>query len=191
MLELAEDGGAKGCAWSEAHDDSSKSKYATPDGKPSRNESDDEQRFGMRGTWKAERTGIVVEMDAVEYRNCEVGPGATEPSTPIQMHCFALDAGDGLPVAAMACRVDETSRAIDAVAMLLADTPRSGSWDLREDLAKRGPDTTPVDAKPWLLLGADPGLHIEHDDGPREPLNVELEARSVTVPVGETPTRTP
>jgi hypothetical protein len=184
LLDLHDDGTVDGCAWSKTHGSSAKSHYVTPDGKDHSSSHDNEMILGMRGRWtdNAASGAIVVTLDAFAYGSCDVPPDRPA-SDPAQLRCHALEAGKGLPVAAIACRLETTQPQLETVALALVDNPRSGSWELRKDMAHRKDYGFPEDAKPWLLLGADDGLRVDHRDSrAREPLRVTVEAERVVPP---------
>jgi hypothetical protein len=188
MLDLRGDGSALGCAWSTIHRESATGRYASPDGEFHRSADDEVRRLGMRGRWShpSEGGAAVVELGMVDPSSCELGPAAHEPPQPIVLHCYSVRPGGGLPLAALVCRVEPSDPAVDTVSMLLADTPRSGSWALREDLSRRSTLPIPAGVRPWLVLGSAPGLRIQHrDDREGDPPRVTLEAFAVEVPAAD------
>jgi hypothetical protein len=185
MLDLREDGSARGCVWSTIHRASATGRYASRDGEFHRSDDDEVRRLGMRGRWSRppQNSAASVELTVVDPTGCEPGPAAHEPPAPIVLHCYRVESGGGLPLAALVCLVEASDLAVDTVSMLLADTPRSGSWALREDLSHRSTLSIPDGVRPWLVLGSAPGLRIQHrDDREGDPPRVTLEPFAVEAP---------
>lgn len=182
-LQLGTDGTVRGCIWSKTIEHSSRSKYVSDDGKHHVDDNESALQLGVEGSWKAEGDAVAITLTRLDHRSC-ARTDARDALTPVALHCVALDVGDGMPVAGIACRVDTPLDRAQAVAMLLAESPRAGAWALREDLEQRGnPLQLAADARPWLLMGAAPGLRVDHDD-PRggDAPRVTFEAAPVIAP---------
>jgi hypothetical protein len=186
-LELDDDGGLAGCVWAQTHDASSVGKYASRDGKPSHRDDKNDYRLGLGGTWALDETGhaAVLTVTKLDDRDCVLGPDARALPDPFVLHCYGLDPSPVIPVATLACRLDSDWPSAERVALLLAETPRAGAWALREDIAGRSTFELPDGTRPWLLLGASPGLTIRHDDDrARDPMRLGFSAAPVVTPVG-------
>lgn len=186
LLTLESDGRAHGCFWAEIDARGTTSRHASESGKHEVREHHEDVRLGVQGRWspQADRNSARVVLDRFAVRSCVLGPD-DRTLDPLTLDCVAVTA-DALPTPAIVCSIEGTRAGPERVAMLLADTPRDGSWDLREDLDHRSRLELGEDVRPWLLLGAGAQLRILHRDSrTREPLVVTFERHAVRMPTGE------
>jgi hypothetical protein len=185
-LELREDGSAYACFWGKTRSGSSRSKYISDDGQHHSTAITTMFRFGLRGTWVAEPAAarVTVQFTTKQYETCEPSAEAHPLPTVSSMSCHAIEAGDGLPVAALICRPPAVERDIHRVSMALEPSPRSGPWATRDDPTLRHGRAFGDEVQPWLLLGTPGLLILATDDREREPVSVSLMAADVPTPTG-------
>lgn len=183
-LDLRADGQVSGCAWALTEDDSTTSKYASRDGKAHRWDDDRDRRLGVTGSWTPAPTGdsALVTLTRLSEGTCDL-KSPHEASEPIRLTCYGLSPDAKLPSEAIVCRLETEHRTLELAGLLLIGHERDGSWEQRRDLG-RGPALAfPADEKPWLLLGAPPGLKLEHRDSRRTSgIELKLTTTRVTVP---------
>jgi hypothetical protein len=189
VLRLGDDGSARACFAIRDSSSSDVGRYQTRDGKDHHYGRDDSMVYGMTGTWKLDGSGLEIEIvfDRRVWRTCEVDPNKPPFAEP-PLRCFAFAANAKVPSNALLCQVPETFSDIAKLALLIGDSPRAGSWELRRDPSGHG-DEPPADAKAWLLLGAEPGLELEADDDERfaKPLTIQIEKVEDPVALADPP----
>ena len=164
-LVLTPKGTATGC-FGVAHSSSgSVSKYASDDGEYHSHEHGERGLVGWSGRWTVSgpRASIKAERS---WRGACAGPsdGHVTANSALEFECTALAPNDALPVATLACRVVAGSHMLDQLALNPADTERAGPYTLQSDPMAQ---ISTALGRPWLMLGAGPGLRVESEDGRR------------------------
>jgi hypothetical protein len=184
VLRLTDDGQASACFATSEFGASAMSHYQARDGKDHYNSSDHAMVVGMTGTWKLEGEGpdIAIRFDRMEWRTCEVDP-TKEPFEQPAMRCFGFAANTKVPSDALLCEVPRELTSAMTLSLLIGDSKRAGPWEMRFDPAGHGSvDLPPEDARPWLLLGAEPGLVMSAEDHDRDAKPLTIEVGAVTDP---------
>ncbi len=160
-LTLKEDGTVEGCYGVVNGRHSSRSKYSSPDGK--HHSTDEEERWlsGFRGKWKPGKGIASVKLDRFWRDTCDTTRGEGE-SFAVEIECRAFAPNEKLPVAGLACRLINDFRLMREIAINPADTERAGPYTLQS--SPMGHIFTDK-GRPWLLLGAAPGLKVKSEDG--------------------------
>jgi hypothetical protein len=175
VLRLGDDGVARACFEFRDTSTSDISHFQANDGKDHHYEDDHSMVVGMSGSWALDGKGpeILVTFDRMTWRTCEVDP-ATEPFARPPLRCFGFAANAKVPGDALLCDVPEELDWIAKLSLLTADSPRAGSWWLRNDPSLREPPVT--GATPRLVLGAEPGFEMQASDTDRdaEPLTIAV-----------------
>jgi hypothetical protein len=178
VLHLEPEGRMRLCVHVREHSGSAMSRYQSHDGKDHRTSDDHETKVGMLGRWSTREGSpdIDIVIERMRWDGC-----AVDPSTPVfeqpPLRCFAFAANDAVPRDALLCELPETFHALLGAALLIGDSPRVGAWNQRIDPSGHG-EQLPANAKPHLLLGADPGVAITTVDHDRdaEPLTIHAAA---------------
>lgn len=182
VMQLDAGGEARACVRVRERSESAVSHFESHDGKDHRSESDEERIVGMQGRW-TQREGepdIDVVFERMRWDGCAVDP-TTPASAQPAMRCFAFAANDAVPRDALLCEVPESLHPLVQVSLLIGDSPRVGGWQQRFDPSGHG-EVLPPDAKPQLLLGADPGLALTTHDDDRHPMPLTVRAAEVADP---------
>ena len=184
VLRLDDDGHARACFETVKYDSSDMSHYQAQDHKDHHYANEFAMVVGMSGTWSrpsADAPEIEVRFDRMNWRTCEVDP-TREPFEQPALRCVAVAANAKIPSEALLCQVPKELHEAAKLALLIADSPRAGSWDQRFEPSGHGV-APPEDALPWLLLGAEPGFELAAKDHDRdaEPLTI------VVAEVGDPP----
>lgn len=161
-LELGAGEGVKGCIGARTGNHFSESRYSSDDGKHHARERDDRWLSGFSGKWGRRGEAATIELTTFWRDTCDTLEGEGDSMGPVRLECVAIEPNEKLPVRTLACRVDQGLRLLEELAINPADSERAGPYTLQ--IEPRG--ITNVDVgKPWVLLGATPGLHVEsHDD---------------------------
>jgi len=161
-LELGAGDDVKGCIGARTGDHFSESKYSSDDGKHHSREREDRWLSGFSGKWERRGEAAAIELTTFWRGTCDTSEGEGDSMGPVKLECVAIEPNERLPVRTLACRVDQGLRLLEELAINPADSERAGPYTLQ--IEPRG--ITNVDVgKPWVLLGAAPGLHVEsHDD---------------------------
>ena len=173
-LELREDGQAQACLGAVIGSGSSISKYASDDGRHHRERDERRWLLGFSGRWVVEGEETVIRAEHRWWNSCAAPaePGLGQ----FELRCTGIAANDALPRDAIACRI-EGAHELEALALNPADTERSGPYTLQSD--PMGHISTDQ-GRPWLVLGAAPGLKVVSEDGRRmETPEVRFEAAEV------------
>lgn len=184
VVELQEDGRASGCGWADTTDRGSTSKYASRDGKAHSTESETSLRIGLDGSWVPAPAGdaALITFDRLSNATCDLKSPYVAPS-PVTLTCYGLSADSALPVDGIACRLETSHSTLELAGLLLAGTDRDGAWDLHRDLGRGPRSPRPEGAKPWIILGSEPGLMVTHNDRRRtDGITLNLGATVVAAP---------
>jgi hypothetical protein len=175
-LELRGDGSAWGCFGIATRRHFSESEYSSRDGRH-RSENEDRRRLiGFRGAWTEGKDPVIVTADTSWGDSCTRFPDAPSMGR-VELECTLLASNERLPVDTLACRIVEGPLALQELAVNPADSERAGPYTLQVEPRGR---LTPEPGRPWLLLGADPGLHVRSQDGSRDRSpTVEFAAKAV------------
>ncbi|MBW2279072.1 MAG: lipocalin family protein [Deltaproteobacteria bacterium] len=139
-LELKADGSVDGCIGVAGDRHFSESKYSSRDGKHHTRDEDDYWLAGVQGKWEPKKDKALLRISRYWRDSCDTSNGEGEIMGALELECVAL---------------------IDEIAINPADTERSGPFTLQvEPRGHISPDT----GRPWLLLGAAPGLKVESVD---------------------------
>ncbi|MBN2498965.1 MAG: hypothetical protein JXR96_30530 [Deltaproteobacteria bacterium] len=179
-LVLAAGGAVSGCLAASVGQHSSTSKYASPDGEHHSASHENRWLMGVRGSWRAlPDGGAAVTLDELYQGGCDVSGAPDAASAPIELACQALRPTERLPVTTLACRLVEAPHWMRELALNPADTVRAGPYTMQSD--PMGRIEAPL-GRPWLLLGAAPGLQVRSIDG-RDDMSprVSFEAGEVTI----------
>lgn len=164
-LVLGADGTAHACFGVAQKRAFSESKYSSEDGKHHSRGDEDFYLAGMRGTWSTDGDDALVTMDRLWRSSCNTDAGEGDAMAPNELHCTAIAANDTLPVPTLACRIESGQSMLNEIAINPADTERAGPYTMQSE--PRGHISTDP-GRPWLFLGAAPGLHIHSRDGRRD-----------------------
>ncbi len=163
-LELAEGGRARGCFGIRVERSSSRSKYASSDGKHHQSEDENRSLLAFEGTWKVEHDQVQVIADKVWRGSCAAETG-WQFDVPLEFECTVIAANERLPVETLACRLVQGASQLQDLALNPADTERSGPFTLQSDPSSH---ITTDRGRPWIFLGAGTGLHLQSEDGRRD-----------------------
>lgn len=179
VLHLEPEGRARLCVHVREHSGSAMSRYQSHDGKDHRTSDDHETKVGMLARWSTREGSPDIELvvERMRWHGCEVDPATPAFDQP-PLRCFAFAANDAVPRDALLCEVPETFHALLGAALLIGDSPRVGAWRQRSDPAGHG-EQLPADAKPHVLLGADPGMAITTVDHDRHAVPLTIHAAAV------------
>jgi len=160
-LELGTDGQVEGCIGVASGRYHSESRYSSVDGKDHTEEDEDRWLVGLRGSWRVEQERALVRIDRFWADTCDTSAGEGDVRGPIELDCVTVAPNERLPVRTLTCRVTGDFRLLEEICLNPADTERAGPFTLQiEPRGRLSPDT----GRPWLLLGAAPGLKVESRD---------------------------
>lgn len=163
-LELKKDGSVEGCFGVSSHRSFSESKYSSSDGKHHNSDNNDRWLVGVRGKWERKKDTALVRLSRSWRNTCDISNGEGGIMGPIELECTAIAPNEKLPVTTLACRMIKDQYMLKKVAINPADTERAGPFTLQQE--PRGRISTDH-GKPWLFLGAAPGLEVKSEDGRR------------------------
>jgi hypothetical protein len=158
---LGEDGSVEGCMAMVSESNFSESKYSSHDGKHHSRDETEHWLGGFQGSWAAEKETVSVVIDQTWMNTCTDRPSDATSRVSIELECTSIAANERLPVEALACRLVRGLEAHRQLSLNPADSERAGPYTLQE--VPRSP--IQVDrGRPWLLLGAGAGIHVESRD---------------------------
>lgn len=177
VVTLDDDGLVRACIGYSERASWSRSKY-DPHGED-RGEREHHRLVGYRGTWRSLDDGALeLRLTGSQARSCAFDEGSHALEPPVTLRCTRAEPGVMPPTHALVCPLGPDASALVHAALLLDGSPRAGSWELRKDPSDRGGAGTggaDPDARPMLVLGADPGVTIRSQDG--RGASVELSAK--------------
>jgi hypothetical protein len=182
VLDLEPEGRVRLCVHVRETSGSAMSRYQSLDGKDHSSSSEHETKVGMLGRWSTREGGpdIEIVVERMHWNACEVDP-TTPLSEQAPLRCFAFVANDAVPRDALLCELPESLHALLGAALLIGDSPRVGAWNQRIDPSGHG-EQLPANAKPHLLLGADPGIAITTVDHDRHAVPLTIRAATLAEP---------
>ncbi|HUT78729.1 MAG TPA: hypothetical protein VM285_13625 [Polyangia bacterium] len=160
-LELAADGTAAGCFGVASVEHFSESEYSSRDGKSHRERREERSLFAARGRWAVVDGRGLVKLDRFWRETCDTSAGEGDVMGPLELECTAIEPTDRLPVPTLGCLLARYHGHLDALAVNPADTERAGPYVMQlEPMGHISPDP----GRPWLFLGAAPGLEVKSED---------------------------
>ncbi len=163
-LELMTDGSATACFAVKKNVHSSESRYSSYDGKDHYNDRESRALIGAGGKWLTNDNRVRVVLDRTWRHSCELVDEDRVSDEAMELDCILIEKNDRLPVTTLACKLEEPDYYVDEISMNTADSPRSGPFAYRNESM----DGMSIErGNPWILMGAEPGLHVKSEDGRR------------------------
>lgn len=167
-LDLGDDGRFEACLGVDETQTASVSEYASHDGQPHRSRTQNATLLHLRGAWAQRYDGARLSVDRVGWGDCAQPAEQMSPYGAVPLVCGSLPASPPLPVATLGCRALGHLPSLETAGLELGASRRAGAWALRFPPMDRGePDPAPA-CGPWLLFGAEGGLTVRVEEGPRD-----------------------
>ncbi|MBL8955437.1 MAG: hypothetical protein JNK82_31975 [Myxococcaceae bacterium] len=107
-LSLAADGSARACAAARSVSVSEgQYRYEPPEKRQGARTNENVQLIGLAGRWRGEVSVAVITFDRVSFGSCDASKVEPQPEAWGTLGCSAVAATKQLPVAGLACEVDE------------------------------------------------------------------------------------
>jgi len=157
-LTFEPEGGIRGCLGLAVSKVSSVGRYESDDKQDHSEEARSRQLIGVAGRWESSSDGVGIRLDHMGWGRCDT-VGERPHLADTQLVCGTLAANDRLPTRALICQVIGTLPTAEELGLDLSESTRAGAWVFRLPLFSSADDPQPP-CRPWLVLGALPGIRV-------------------------------